>query len=191
MKRFAAVACAAVVLATISPGIAATPEPSLVTSTTYDNRHGFDFLFGTWTTHYRILRKRLAHDNVWYDCYGTSTIRPFWNGSANLEDGDLRCPPPRGYTHGMTLRLYDPATYLWSLYWGTTKIGLALPQQVGHFNPNGVGQFYADDKWQGTPVIVRFKWWLNSGDHPRFEQAFSTDRGRTWETNWTTDYTRK
>ncbi len=76
MKRFAAVACAAVVLATISPGIAATPEPSLVTSTTYDNRHGFDFLFGTWTTHYRILRKRLAHDNVWYDCYGTFDDSP-------------------------------------------------------------------------------------------------------------------
>ncbi len=29
-----------------------------------------------------------------------------------------------------------------------------------------------------------------AGDHPRFEQAFSADGGRTWETNWTTDYTR-
>jgi hypothetical protein len=75
MKRFAAAACAAVVLAMISPCVAATPEPSLVTPMTYDNHKGYDFLFGTWTT----------------------------------------------------LRLYDPATHQWSLYWGTTKIGLALP----------------------------------------------------------------
>jgi hypothetical protein len=191
MKRFPAAASAAIVFAMISPCLAATPEPSLVTPTTYDNHKGFDFLFGTWTTRYRILRTHLKHDNVWDDCYGTSRIRPFWNGSANLEDGDLHCPPPRGYTESMTLRLYDPATNQWSLYWGTTKIGLGLPQQVGHFDSNGVGQFYADDKWEGTPVIIRYKWWLKSGDHPRFEQAFSTDHGRTWETNWTCDYTRK
>ncbi|HEY4433825.1 MAG TPA: hypothetical protein VGM99_05430, partial [Candidatus Cybelea sp.] len=167
MKCFAAAACAAVVFATISPGIAASPEPSLVTSTTYDNHHGFDFLFGTWTTHYRILRKRLAHDTVWYDCYGRSTIRPFWNGSANLEDGDLRCPQPRGYTHGMTLRLYDAATHQWSLYWGTTRIGLGLPQQATQAGHRAL-QMVAKERRS-----------------PRFEQAFSTDHGRNWETNWT------
>ena len=28
------------------------------------------------------------------------------------------------------------------------------------------------------------------GDHPHFEQAFSADNRKTWETNWICDYTR-
>ncbi|HEX3456520.1 MAG TPA: hypothetical protein VHR97_01065 [Candidatus Baltobacteraceae bacterium] len=169
---------------------AAAPAQSAASSTTRDTHKGFDFLIGTWRTHYRILRRRLRHDNVWGDCYGRSTVTPFWNGSGNLEDGDLRCPPPRNYVHGVTLRLYSAGTHQWSIYWGTTKLGLAMPPQVGHFNSAGVGDFYAHDTYEGTPVIVRYEWSLRAGGHPRFEQAFSTDEGHTWEVNWTTDYTR-
>ena len=97
---------AAVFLLLCCFGAAIAPAPvrgqSAASPTTRDNRSGFDFLFGAWRTHYRILRNRLSHDNVWYDCYGKSTITPFWNGGGNLEDGDLRCPPPRGYVRGMT-----------------------------------------------------------------------------------------
>jgi hypothetical protein len=53
----------------------------------------------------------------------------------------------------------------------------------------GVGKFFARDTFAGKPIIVRYKWTLRSGNPPRFEQAFSADDGRTWETNWTTDYT--
>jgi hypothetical protein len=35
---------------------------------------------------------------------------------------------------------------------------------------------------------VRFIW--TRGPTPRWEQAFSEDGGRTWETNWVMDYTR-
>jgi len=152
-----------------------------------DGHKDFDFLLGSWRTHYERLRHPLSGSHEWYGCDGTSVVRPFWNGSANLEDGDLRCP--KQYIHGMTLRLYDARTRQWSLYWGTTKVGLVLPAQVGHFG-NGVGDFLANDTYQGKRVVVRFRWTLRPGDHPHFEQAFSTDRGRTWETNWTTDYTR-
>ncbi len=162
----------------------------LLTPATRDNHTGFDFLVGTWSTHYRILRHRLSHDDVWYDCYGHSVVRRFWGGSGNLEVGDLRCPPPRGHIEGMTLRTYDAATRQWSLYWGTKKIGLAMPPQVGHFDASGAGEFFAADKYEGKAVVVRYRWTLLTGDHPRFEQAFSADGGRTWETNWTTDYTR-
>lgn len=162
----------------------------LLTPAALDNHRGFDFLAGTWSTHYRILRHRLSGDHVWYDCYGHSIVRRFWDGSGNLEVGDLRCPPPRGRTEGMTLRTYDGESHQWTLYWGTKKLGLTLPAQVGHFDVDGTGRFYAADTYEGRPVIVRFQWTLRTGDRPRFEQAFSIDRGRTWETNWTTDYTR-
>jgi len=161
---------------------------SLATPTTRDGRKDFDFLFGSWQTHYRLLRHRLQNDREWYDCYGTSTIRPFWNGSANLEDGDLRCP--KRYIGGMTVRLYNADTHQWSLYWGTRQLGIVLPAQVGHFNDRGVGEFFAHDTYEGRPIVVRFEWMLKPGDHPFFAQAFSTDNGKTWETNWTTVYTR-
>ena len=177
---------AALLCTSLSPTDAAAPAP-LVTSTSRDGHRDFDFLLGTWRTHYRLLRKRLAHSREWYDCYGTSVVRAFWNGSANLEDGDLRCP--NRYIGGMTLRLYNADTHQWSLWWGTRKLGLVPPAQVGHFQ-DGVGNFYARDTYEGTPIVVRFRWNEPAPEHPRFEQAFSTDGGRTWETNWTTDYTR-
>lgn len=158
---------------------------SAASATARDGHHDFDFLFGTWRTHYRILRKRLANNHDWYDCEGTSVIRPFWAGSGNLEDGDLHCPTRT--VGGMTLRMYDAQTHDWSLYWGTRKLGLVPPPQVGHFDSQGIGDFYAPDVQEGKHVIVRYQWSHPAG-RPHFEQAFSTDGGKTWETNWTTDY---
>ena len=195
MKNFVHAALVATFLIALPAG-AATPTAAAVpaaivkpdfpvTATTRDGSHDFDFEFGTWRTHYRLLRHRLVGDHVWYDCYGTSVIRPFWDGSGNLEDGDLKCP--NRYIGGLTLRMYDPATRQWTLWWGTRKLAIAPPPQLGHFEENGVGEFYAYDSWEGKPEITRFQWTRVNGN-PHFEQAFSTDGGKTWETNWTTDY---
>jgi hypothetical protein len=171
-----------------APVPAPIPAPNYpVAATTRDGRKDFDFEFGTWRTHYRILKDRLVGSHDWYDCYGTSVIRPFWDGGGNLEDGDLKCPTR--YVGGMTLRTYDARTHQWTLWWGTRTLGVSPPQQVGHFDANGIGKFYAYDSWKGRPVICRFQWTIVNGN-PRFEQAYSTDHGRTWETNWTTDYER-
>jgi hypothetical protein len=168
-----------------APSTAPVPYPASATSR--DGRNDFNFEFGTWRTHYRLLKDRLSGSHVWYDCYGTSVIRPFWNGSGNLEDGDLKCP--NRYVGGLTLRTYDAQTHQWTLWWGTRKLGISPPQQVGHFDANGTGRFYAYDTWNGKPIICRFQWTKIDGA-PHFEQAFSVDRGKTWETNWTTDYER-
>jgi hypothetical protein len=37
---------------------------------------------------------------------------------------------------------------------------------VAHFDDNGVGDFYANDNWKGTPEITRFEWKLLPGDYP-------------------------
>ena len=175
-------------------GLAPSPVPAPIPTanyaaspTTRDGRNDFNFEFGIWRTYYRLLRNRLVHDTIWYDCYGTSVIRPFWGGSGNLEDGDLKCP--NRYIGGLTLRTYDARTHQWTIWWGTRALAVAPPQQVGHFDANGVGRFYAYDSWKGTPVICRFQWSVVNGN-PHFEQAYSTDNGKTWETNWTTEYER-
>ncbi len=185
-------ACAVAALTGLAP--TPTPLPAAIPASTYpvspttrDGRNDFNFEFGTWRTHYRILRKRLAGSHDWYDCYGTSMTRPFWNGGGNLEDGDLKCPDR--YIGGLALRFYDERTHQWSIWWATRELAVAPPQQVGHFDANGVGRFYAYDSWHGTPVINRFQWTKINGN-PHFEQAYSTDHGKTWEVNWTTDYQR-
>jgi hypothetical protein len=39
-------------------------------------------------------------------------------------------------------------------------------------------------------VLVRFLWSGVTTPTPRWEQAFSTDNGQAWETNWVMDFTR-
>lgn len=157
-------------------------------ATERDGHKDFDFLIGTWRTRYKRLRHPLSNNHDWYECDGTSVVRSFWEGSANIEDGDIRSPLE--YIRAMTLRLYNATSHQWSLYWGTEKRGLAPGAQVGHFDSNGVGEFFADDTFEDKPIVVRYRWTLLSGDHPHFEQAFSADNGGTWETNWICDYTR-
>lgn len=111
---------------------APSPVPAPITAPNYPaaatargGGQDFNFEFGTWRTHYRLLKARLAGSHDWYDCYGTSVIRPFWGDGGNLEDGDLKCP--NRYIGGLTLRLYDPRTHQWTLWWGTRKLGVAPP----------------------------------------------------------------
>ena len=51
------------------------------------------------------------------------------------------------------------------------------------------GEFYGNDVEDGTPVVARYLWFRNASS-PRWEQAFSTDGGRTWETNWVMEFSR-
>src|SRR5579863_5222100 len=95
--RAAAVLVASAILVSVPAAADTVPAPIVepnypVAPTARDGIHDFDFEFGTWRTHYRLLKDRLAGSHVWYDCFGTSLVRPFWNGGGNLEDGDLKCP---------------------------------------------------------------------------------------------------
>ena len=49
--------------------------------------------------------------------------------------------------------------------------------------------FGNQDVFRGRPILVRFVWSGVTTPAPRWEQAFSDDGGRTWETNWVMDFT--
>jgi len=87
----------------------------------------------------------------------------------------------------MTVRLFDPKTREWRLYWADSVAAqrLELPM-VGQFK-NGRGEFYAHEPFEGRMVYTRFIWSDITATTCHWEQAFSEDGGRTWETNWTMD----
>jgi hypothetical protein len=60
---------------------------------------------------------------------------------------------------------------------------------VGAFR-NGVGEFHGDDVDEGRPIRVRYLWSMITRTTAHWEQAFSTDGEKTWETNWTIDLRR-
>ncbi|MGA8015184.1 MAG: hypothetical protein WCB85_04625, partial [Candidatus Dormiibacterota bacterium] len=64
-----------------------------------------------------------------------------------------------------------------------------LPQ-VGRFI-DGVGDFLGDDTYEGQSIRVRFRWSNITANSAHWEQAFSADNEKTWETNWMNDLTRR
>jgi hypothetical protein len=66
---------------------------------------------------------------------------------------------------------------------------MAMPPTVGHFE-NGVGRFYDEEDYKGKPIVVRYEWSKITPDSAHFEQAFSPDRGKTWEVNWISEISR-
>jgi len=139
-------------------------------------QHDFDFIFGHWNYH---LKRLPAGSNTWVTYDGTMTGHRIWDGRANLGETGL----------GLTLRTYNPETHQWYLYWAAKRDGIVSVPQIGEFK-NGVGEFYAQDDFVGRGQLVRYLWTATTTDQPHFEQAFSADGGRTWQTNWITDQTR-
>jgi hypothetical protein len=153
-----------------------------------DGQHDFDFEVGRWNIHLKRLKDRLAGSTTWVEFDGTSVTRKVWDGKADLEEFETDSPAG-GHIEGLTLRLYNPQSHQWSLYWSNSKNGTMDPPQIGQFK-NGCGEFYAQDTWKGKTVLVRFVWTNTTTNSPHFEQSYSDDGGKTWEVNWITDQTR-
>jgi hypothetical protein len=52
------------------------------------------------------------------------------------------------------------------------------------------GEFYDQETRHGRAIFVRYIWSEITPTTAHFEQSFSPDGGKTWETNWITDQTR-
>ncbi|HEX4779356.1 MAG TPA: hypothetical protein VH301_01300, partial [Usitatibacter sp.] len=64
-----------------------------------------------------------------------------------------------------------------------------VPGQVGGFDGD-TGLFYGQDMDGDKPVKVVYRWTRQGAGKARWEQAFSYDDGKTWETNWTMELTK-
>lgn len=163
----------------------------VVSESIRDGQHDFDFAFGSWTVALSRLLKPLTGSTEWVEYEGTSICRPVWDGRANVDEFRVRARATGAVIDGLTLRLYDPASAEWSLYWASAANGvLGLPPTVGHFGEDGIGAFYDEEEIEGRKVLVRYLWSDITPGSAHFEQAFSTDGGATWEPNWISTQTR-
>jgi len=145
------------------------------------SKHDFDFYVGKWRIHNRRLKSRLSGCDEWSEFEAEQEMRLILHGMGNIDnfvttfDGEP--------FEGMSLRLFDPATRLWSMYWTDTITGVLQPPTVGSFD-GAIGKFYTRDTFEGRDIIVEFQWDKTDVDRPIWSQAFSADEGETWETNW-------
>jgi hypothetical protein len=152
-----------------------------------DGQHDFDFEIGTWKTHLRRLVHPLTGSTTWIEYEGTSVVRKVWNGRANLLE--LVAEGAAGHFEGLSLRLYNPESHQWSLNFANSNSGTLSQPTIGEFK-NGRGEFFDQETLNGRAILVRFVISDITPNSCRFEQAFSEDGGKTWETNWIATDTR-
>jgi hypothetical protein len=152
--------------------------------------HDFDFLVGQWQVHHRRLKERLADNHDWIEFEGTSFVQKVMGGGALVDDNVLEFPA--GAYRAAGLRAFDVKSGQWSIWWldGRMPLGPLDPPVRGGFR-DGTGTFVADETFNGRPIRVRFVWSRITPVSCQWEQAFSTDGGATWETNWVMDFKRQ
>jgi hypothetical protein len=185
LRFFAALTVASALVAHPLPGRAQTPAPPPAAAER-DGAHDFDFLIGDWKAHLRQLEKPLTGSTTWTDYDGVSRHHKILNTNSNFEEFEVHSAATGKHKKAQTLRLYDPKTREWNIYLVDADNGtLGLPATVGKFH-DGVGEFYDMELWNGRTILVRYQW-RPAKPGPHFEQAFSTDAGKTWEVNWICD----
>ena len=152
-----------------------------------DGQHDFDFNFGTWKTHVSRLEHPLTGSTTWAEYDGVSVVSKVWKGRASLFE--LEVEGALGHIEGVGLRLYNPQSHQWNLNWTSSSAGMLEKVMVGEFK-DGRGEFYSQDTFNGRSILMRNGFYDITPNSSRFEQAFSIDGGKTWETNWIMKLTR-
>jgi hypothetical protein len=157
----------------------------LIKASPTSSQSDFDFLVGKWKMHHRRLNKRLENCKDWTEFESTDSNYKILSGTADMDIlSTTQMPGLKGKLfEGATLRLFDPKTRLWRLYWVASNVGVLDPPVVGSFE-NNVGHFFAKDTFNGKNIIMVFRWDVRDKEHPVWSQAFSPDNGKTWEWNW-------
>jgi hypothetical protein len=147
----------------------------------------FDFNFGIWKSHIKRLRHPLAGSKEWIESNGAVGVSTVWNGRGNLEE--IEADGPAGHIEGLTLRLYNPESRQWYLSWANSNDGTLSKPMVGEFK-NGQGVFFDQESFRGRTILVRQIYSDITPNSYHFDQSFSDDGGKTWESNWIATVTR-
>jgi hypothetical protein len=109
-------------------------------------------------------------------------------GFGNVEDNQIFLPG--GGYRAVAIRSYASQARTWSIWWLDGRFPGALDTPVVGSFSDGVGTFFANDVLDGLPIRIRFIWRISAEGNPRWDQAFSSDGGVTWEVNWEMEFVR-
>jgi hypothetical protein len=152
-----------------------------------DGRSDFDFYIGTWHVKSRLLRGSNGSTS-WEEFEGTSVCVSALGGMANVEQ--IHFDRGEKSFHGLTTRLFNPVSCQWSLYWSDSIHGTMSVPMMGAFT-DGIGEFYSQETFESRAIFSRFIWSKITPTSCQWEQAYSHDGGKTWETNWIMEFTRQ
>jgi hypothetical protein len=156
-------------------------EKLVITASEGSSKHDFDFLVGGWKIGNRKLKEPLTESNEWDEFDATQNCRQILQGFGNFDIFSTRFDGKP--FEGFTLRLFDPQTRLWTIYWADSN-GVKLDGgKVGSFDGD-IGEFFARDVFASKNIIVKFHWDKRNPETPVWSAAFSANEGRTWEWNW-------
>ena len=153
----------------------------IITATPSSSKHDFYFFAGRWKLHNKKLKSKLNNCTEWVEFESTQEMYKVLNGIGNI-DNFLATFDEQPF-EGMTVRLFNPKTNLWSIYWADSDNGKLDPPVVGSFE-NNIGHFFTKDIFDEKNILVVFRWDATDRDNPVWSQAFSADNGKTWEWNW-------
>lgn len=150
-----------------------------------EGRHEFDFIFGCW----RIRNRRLVDltdpsCEEWTEFDASSEAFPVLEGFGHIDRMYVREGGAADPFEGFTLRLFDPQSGLWKIWWSSTRAPGVLDRPVEGRFLDRKGIFECEDEIGGREVAVRFEWLVDDPEAPRWQQSFSYDGGRTWKLNW-------
>ena len=153
-----------------------------------DGRYDFDFLYGKWNIVNRRRRRVFQGCDEWQEFPATGAVEPVLGGMGHIEKYETTFPDGTPL-EGLTIRIFNPETQLWSLHWSDSRTCTLFPPVVGRF-VDGKGEFYGTDYVNGREIQVVFTWSDITPDSACWRQAFSLDNGVTWEWNWEMQLTR-
>lgn len=147
----------------------------------------FDFMVGEWQVHNRFKKP----DGSWMEFSAVNRGEKHLDACIIIDHYDSEVTLATGRTlKGITIRAYDFTAHTWSIVWLDNRGKPGFDPMVGTFN-DGVGLFYSD--WtnaQGNVGRIRFMWDKITDVTARWQQAFSYDDERTWDTNWIMEFSR-
>ncbi|MBL0260282.1 MAG: hypothetical protein IPQ10_04295 [Saprospiraceae bacterium] len=91
-----------------------------------------------------------------------------WNKFSATFDGEL--------FEGIAIRLFNPQTKLWSIYWADSNAVFLTHQWLVHLTEI-LENYIVKDTFNGQDIIVLFHWDKTDINNPVWSQAFSTDNG--------------
>jgi hypothetical protein len=179
----------AAAMGSVAPALSSQDAPKPMQATANPTGlNDFRFLVGEWHVRHRYLRLKEG-GREWLEAEGTCRHRELTDGWANVDEYLINAPS--GAYRAVALRAYDPGAGQWAIWWLDERnpAGALDPPVKGRFESD-VGTFYSDQALNGKAIRVRFIWSQITSTSAHWEQAYSSDSGRTWETNWIMDFRR-